>query len=55
MKKRPSNVLLYVLLSILGLFGIYVIGGLVLDIQQGDPIEESQVKDSAGLTHSYDS
>lgn len=34
MQKRPSNVLLAVVISILALFGIYIIGGLILEARQ---------------------
>ncbi|MGF1497067.1 MAG: hypothetical protein ACFB8W_09635 [Elainellaceae cyanobacterium] len=34
MKKRPSNTVMAVLLSVLALFGIYVVGTLVLEARQ---------------------
>lgn len=39
MGKRPSNTLLYVLLSLVALFGLYIIGGFILDARQDEPLE----------------
>lgn len=41
MQKRPSNVLLAVVISVLALFGIYIVGGLILEArQESAPPEE---------------
>lgn len=41
MKKddRPSNFLGYVIIGILGLFGLYLLGGLLLNPNQGGSLE----------------
>jgi hypothetical protein len=41
MGKRPSNTLFYVLISLLVLFGLYILGGLILDARQKDSLETS--------------
>lgn len=41
MKQRPSNVLIYVLLSIVAAFGLYALGGLILDARDGEIIEQT--------------
>lgn len=45
MQKRPSNVLLAVVISIMALFGIYILGNLMLGARQEvtspeEPFEE---------------
>lgn len=39
MGKRPSNILLYVVLSIIALLGLYIFGNLILETQDDDAIE----------------
>ena len=42
MAKRPSNTLVYVLLSLVALFGLYIAGGLILDARQTESLDTSQ-------------
>jgi|GEM_PF-1474822 len=36
MGKRPSNTLLYVLISLVVVFGLYILGGFILELRQDD-------------------
>ena len=39
MGQRPSNTLFYVLISLVVIFGLYIVGGFILDARQEDPLE----------------
>jgi hypothetical protein len=36
MGKRPSNTLFYVLISLAVVFGLYIVGGFILDVRRND-------------------
>jgi hypothetical protein len=42
MNNRPSNILFLVLFSLAMLFGLYILGGFILDSQQSDSLESRQ-------------
>jgi hypothetical protein len=50
MGKRPSNTLFYVLLSIIAIFGLYIVGGFILDARQDESIESRRL---VSRTHGY--
>jgi hypothetical protein len=39
MGNRPSNTLFYIFLSLVALFGLYIVGGFLLSDQQDDALE----------------
>ncbi|MGB3515810.1 MAG: hypothetical protein WBA43_05095 [Elainellaceae cyanobacterium] len=48
MKKRPSKIIVYVLIGLVSVFGIYILGGLILDAQPNSSLDDGL---QVGMTH----
>ncbi|MEB3357455.1 MAG: hypothetical protein VKK04_12075 [Synechococcales bacterium] len=49
MRKRPSNTMMAVVLGILALFGIYIVGTLLLEARQDADVDEVSAVGGVGI------